>query len=303
MDNPINTSWHSFPSIYNLGHAALGSLLDGEVLVEEKVDGSQFSFGRFGDTLRVRSKGKEIFLDAPEKMFLKAIEYVQSIQHLLHDGWTYRAEYLNKPKHNSLAYDRIPANFLILFDVNTSPETYLSYEDKKIEAARIGLEVVPVFFKGTLNSYEQFQSFLETKSILGGQKIEGVVVKNYAQFGRDKKVLMGKFVSEHFKEVHQGDWKECNPGQNDIITQLIKQYRTPARWQKAVQHLTEAGALEGTPKDIGVLMKEVSQDILKECGEEIMDILKKGEWPKVHRGCVAGLPEWYKEQLAKKQFE
>ena len=37
----------SYPKIYSLGHAAILDLLDGRVIVEEKVDGSQFSFGLF----------------------------------------------------------------------------------------------------------------------------------------------------------------------------------------------------------------------------------------------------------------
>jgi len=38
----IVNSWHSYPKIYALGHAAIIELLDGEISVEEKVDGSQF---------------------------------------------------------------------------------------------------------------------------------------------------------------------------------------------------------------------------------------------------------------------
>jgi hypothetical protein len=34
-------SWHSYPSIFTLGHSAISDLLDGPVCVEEKVDGSQ----------------------------------------------------------------------------------------------------------------------------------------------------------------------------------------------------------------------------------------------------------------------
>jgi ATP-dependent RNA circularization protein (DNA/RNA ligase family) len=35
----------SYPSIYALGHRAIRELFDGPVVVEEKIDGSQFSFG------------------------------------------------------------------------------------------------------------------------------------------------------------------------------------------------------------------------------------------------------------------
>ena len=53
-----------------MGHKAIAELLKGPVYVEEKVDGSQFSFGvDENGEIRVRSKGCELVLDAPEKMF------------------------------------------------------------------------------------------------------------------------------------------------------------------------------------------------------------------------------------------
>ena len=62
----MNTSWHSYPSIYALGHRYLEELLLDPVLVEEKVDGSQFSFGVFehpeGPELRCKSKGAAGFV-------------------------------------------------------------------------------------------------------------------------------------------------------------------------------------------------------------------------------------------------
>jgi len=51
---------------------------------------------------------------------------------------------------------------------------------------------------------------------LGGCKVEGVVVKNYAkQFllgGQPMPLMMGKFVSENFKEVNQKTWKGEHTG-------------------------------------------------------------------------------------------
>jgi len=221
---------------------------------------------------------------------------------LLHPGWTYRAEYLAKPKHNILAYDRIPASHLILFDINTGQEAYLDYEAKAEEAARLGLEVVPKLLYGVLEDVAALRSLLETPSALGGQKVEGLVIKNYARFGPDKKVLMGKFVSEKFKEIHAKEWRGANPNQGDIVQIMIAAYRPPARWQKAVQHLAEAGELEQSPRDIGKLIAEVPADVEKECAEEIREALWKWAWPKIRRGLNAGMPEWYKERLMEQQF-
>lgn len=109
-------------------------------------------------------------------------------------------------------------------------------------------------------------------------------MKNYARFGRDKKALLGKFVSEAFKEVHAKEWKTSNPSNGDIILQITGTLKTAARWNKAVQHLREAGKLEDSPRDIGLLMKEVPTDIEKEEVDYIKDKLYEYAWPHIRRG-------------------
>lgn len=309
-------SWHSYPSIYTLGHSAIADLLNGPVCVEEKVDGSQFSFGVSEEVLpgeddrgyqlviRVRSKGAVLHPEAPEPMFREAVETVKRLAPVLRPGWTYRGEYLKSPRHNGLAYDRIPAQHIILFDINAGHEIYLSQEDKRAEAARLGLEVVPLLHVGVVPDIAAFRAFLDTTSVLGGQLIEGVVVKplGYDKFGKDKKALLGKFVSEAFKEVQAKAWKQDNPGRSDILDGLIATYTSQARWQKALQHLRERGEIEGSPRDIGKLMVEVPTDIEKECRDEIADALFRWAWPQVRRAVVRGMPDWYKNELLKRQF-
>jgi RNA ligase-like protein len=316
------SSWSSYPSIYNLGHRAVRSLLDYPHVVEEKVDGSQFSFGYFEvidtelDTdpvweLRIRSKGAVMVPEAPEKMFAKAVESVKARIDKLHPNWTYRAEYLQKPKHNTLAYDRVPEGNLIIFDVSTGDQQWLLPAAKKFEANRIGLECVPVLnldvddLKLRNVTLDLLRAYLDgTKSILGGQLIEGVVIKPLVElYGVDKKTLMGKFVSERFKEAHKVEWKETNPQSGDILTKLEQAYKHEGRWLKAVQHLQEAGKLQDAPQDIPSLIAEVQKDLGKEEEEAIKQILWKWAWPKISRASIKGLPEWYKERLLRLQFE
>jgi hypothetical protein len=299
-------SWHSYSSIYNLGHRAVAELLNGPVNVEEKIDGSQFSFGVSEEgEIRVRSKGAIMVPDAPEKMFSAAVSTVKELASILHPEWTYRTEYLAKPKHNTLAYDRVPKLHLIVFDVATDEETYLPYTEKAAEAERIGLECVPLIYCGVMTDVAMVRAFLDRESVLGGQKVEGVVVKpsSYNLFAPDKKVLMAKFVSEAFKEVHGGEWRKENPTPLDIIDQISLDLKTPARWNKAIQHLTEAGKIEGSPRDIGALIKEIPADIEKECVDEIKERLYQFAWPHIRRKVTAGFPEWYKSELLKRQFE
>jgi len=295
----------SYSSIFALGHRALGSdFLAGPVLVEEKIDGSQFSFGIDADgVLSCRSKGAEINVDAPEGMFARGVETAKALAPDLTPGWTYRGEYLQKPKHNTIAYARIPALHVILFDIDRGLQDYLNADEKRTEAGRLGLEVVPTFHEGPLDSLEALKALLERESCLGGAKPEGFVLKRYDRFGEDKKTLMAKYVTEAFKEVHAGEWKKSNPTPSDIITRIAEQHCTVARWQKAVQHLREAGTLDGSPRDIGALICEVPADVRKECEQEIRDALFAYAWPHISRKLTAGLPQWYKDELAQSAFQ
>jgi hypothetical protein len=311
------SAWHSPQSIYNLGHRAVTDLFSVPVQIQEKVDGSFFAFGLFTPApfdkldpesntveLRIRSKGAMMIPDAPESLFKPAVKAVKERLHLLHPGWQYRAETLAKPKHNALSYDRVPKDNIILFDVCTDEETYLPYEELCAEAKRLDLEVVPQLYAGRVSDADSLRNYLDTVSVLGGQKIEGFVIKPLIPlYGPDKKMLFGKFVSEAFKEVHRSAWKESNPGPKDIVLTLGEQYASPARYQKALIHLREAGAIEDSPRDIGKLIREIPGDVRKECEDEIKEALFKYAWPHISRIIVRQVPEWYKDLLMRKQFE
>jgi hypothetical protein len=294
---------NSYASVFAIGHKAIEAIFynGAHVVVEEKVDGSQFSMCRKDGVLACRSKGKELIISAPEKMFAKAVEVADSLP--LKDGWVYRCEYLQNPKHNTLEYSRVPKNHLILFDVATGLESYLSYADKANEAERLGIEVVPLLHEGPVENFSQFAEFMERESILGGCKIEGFVVKNYNLFTPDKKIAVGKYVSEAFKEKHGVEWSSKNPSPADFVQTLTDSLKTEARWNKAIQHLRDDGKLEGSPRDIGALLKEIQADIEKEEAANISDQLFRHFWPHIKRGVIAGFPEFYKKTLAESAFQ
>lgn len=300
----MNDKLHSYSKIYHLGHKFLADLLKGEVLVEEKVDGSQFSFGLRGEELHFRSRGATIYPETADKLFKAAVEYIVSKKEWLIDGYTYRGEVLHAPRHNTLTYGRTPKHNVVIFDIEKDDgQNFLTPYEKIAEADKLDLETVPAFALGAITDINQIKDFLEKESFLGGCKLEGVVLKNYSQFGEDKKVLMGKWVREEFKEIHQGAWKGANPSRSDVIELMIKVYRSEARWDKAIQHLRDSGKLQDAPQDIGPLMKEFQKDLLEECAAEIKEKLYEYASPRIMRGAAAGLPEYYKAKLAAKQFE
>lgn len=295
---------HSYSSIYALGHPAIKDLLTVPVIVEEKIDGSQFSFMRSGDYVFFRSKNTEIHPETTDKLFKHAVEHVLSVKDKLVENWIYRGEAVCSPRQNALTYNRTPTGGVIVFDIEAGPYQFV-VETKEAEARALGLECVPRLFEGNLTDLDILNNLLAKESVLGGPKIEGVVIKPlmYNLWGTDKKCLMGKFVSEEFKEIHRRKWKGANPTRGDVIEVLASSLRTEARWNKAIQHLREAGELESSPRDIGKLIKEIQEDTMREAEDYVKDRLWKWAKPQLARRASAGFPEFYKQLLLEKQFE
>lgn len=325
----------SFPKILAVGSPYIPNLFVGDIEITEKVDGSMIGFGidEKGD-LRIRSKGQELFVDNPERMFAEGIEYIASIKEILlaefpRGTWFY-GEYLKKPKHNVLAYERTPKNNIIIFGAFFQGTGWVSEHGKlSILAEKMGLEVVPLIFSGPISfnfpgdrvmknegvvdqqkkfdytGFERLKAMIgQTMSTLGNEIIEGIVVKNYGQtiiLGGQVYPSFGKYVREQFKERLDKTWdkEHSHGGQLDTFLQSFK---TEARWLKAVQHLKEKGELKHEPRDIGLILREVHRDIIEEERENIKNELFDLFEEKIKRISTAGFPDWYKDELLKRGF-
>jgi RNA ligase len=293
----------AFPKILHIGDKQIHDLFDGEVEITEKVDGSQFGFGKENGRLFCRSKGKEQDIDNPDMMFIKGVEYVKTIADRIPDNHTFYGEYLQKPKHNTLAYDRIPKNHIALFGAyNQETKEFYNSDTIKKYADLFEVDQIPVLHVGGFTPEKVLDMVKERVSYLGGQNIEGVVVKAYKPWlflnQIPLNVMSGKYVTEEFKEVHNKNWKAENTGKGKLEV-AISQYRSEARWNKAIQHLRDDNLLTDSPKDIGELIKEVRKDIVEEEKEAIKDTLWKIYSNDFLGAATAGLPQWYKEKLVK----
>lgn len=295
----------SFPKIFQLGTKYIKDIFDGDVEITEKIDGSQFNFGKTDGKVWMKSKNKEVFHESPN-MFKLASEYLASMWHLVPDNTAFHCEYLMKPKHNVLNYGRVPRNNLMCFGVSTPDEVFIKgYQEL---ADNIGLESVPLIYYGRVDSMEELEKYLLMDSVLGMAKIEGFVVKNYTKpcFVGDRllPITCGKFVSEKFKEKHNKDWKNEKGTKNRLLV-LMENYRSEARWQKAVQCIKEfdPASLKGEPSDIGQLIRQVQTDLHDEEEQEIKDALYKLFKKDIMNKAIAGLPEWYKKSIAWESFQ
>jgi len=292
----------AYPKIFALGTRNVKDIFDTPVQVTEKVDGSQFVFGKGMDgELYVRSKGADIYIENPQKMFQQGVDHVVSIADRLREDRIYYCEYLQKPKHNTLTYDAVPKNHLCLFGIaNTHrDEFWFDRASLEVQAEFLGIDAVPIIYEGMTNGEEIIAMVKDTESYLGGTNIEGAVVKANKQIlvaDQLYPVQTGKYVTDEFKEVHQGSWKKENTGKGkwDTYKDL---FCTEARWNKAIQHLKEVGQLEDDPRDIGKLIKEIQVDIVKEEEESIKAYLWKTFSSELLRNATRGFPEFYKQKL------
>jgi len=234
-------------------------------------------------------------LDYPDQMFAPAVAILKS--KTLPEGYVFRGEYLKNPNHNVLAYDRIPKDHIIIYDIEKADGSndYVQYMEARTIAQSFGFEVVPTYAVMDFSDLnEAFISIcLESISILGGPLIEGIVIKCYDLFDSRDKTLMCKYVRPEFKEMHTG--KTAKP-RVYIVDEIGERLANPARFDKAFQQADEQGLITGEPKDIGPMMKILNTDF-DEHVDEIKNLLYANFRKDIMRVASRGFPEWYKAKL------
>ena len=290
----------SYGKVINLGNPMTENALIGEVIVQEKLDGSQFRWGVNEDGILVIGSRKKDITDDPDGLFISGWDYLRSIEEtiLKYPKNTYFfGEYMKTAQHNTLKYDAIPTNHIMLFDCIKDGK-YVDKQTLEFIAKDLNIDVVPELYKGTITVDGIKELLALAKPYLGGEMIEGVVVKNYTQtilLGGSVFPLFTKYVQPAFREKHMGN-KEFQP-KVQFMEELKEELRNPNRWEKAYQHLKEVGELTGELRDIPTIMNEVKKDIEEEEKEYIKERLYKKFSSEIIRNSVRGLPEWLKEKL------
>ncbi len=293
----------AFPKIFAIGTDYIKDIFQNEVEITEKIDGSQFSFGKVSGELYMRSKGCIQYKDKHDKMFSLAVAYALSIESLIPDNMVFYCEYLKTERHNILKYNRVPKNNLVMFGASSINDSFVS--DWRDYAEKFYIEAVPVIYKGSINSSDEIIKLLDIESVLGGCKIEGIVVKNYLKpfllGGQPIPLMSGKFVSESFKENHKENWGKEYSTKGKWET-FLGSFKTEALWNKSIQRLKEESKLENSPRDIGLILKEINKDIEDEQKEDVKEFLWNEYKREIFANATRGLPEWYKQKIMDNSF-
>lgn len=309
------------PKGYGKKVTELARLHEDDVVIQEKIDGSQISwYVDANGVLHVQSKGKAISNESCADGFRKSFDHLTRLHNsgLIPSGIIFRGEALKAKKHNIATYEREPKGNIVIYDYAhfnlveddkveggyraqfTYPEANKLQEELEAYAEKFQIDFAPVYAilpRLTVFTEEMFNKHYENESVLGGP-IEGVVLKNYNQVCNEGKTLMGKWVADKFKEV-AGKKSGTPKGAPSVspIFDLAVNYRTEARWRKAIQHLGDEGKLSNSVKDIGPLVEEIKRDIEDEELDRIKDALYALHRKDFHRVWLDGFPQFYKKVL------
>ncbi len=200
-----------------LTSSEIDALLDGEIVVEEKIDGGICGVSWRKDAYMHYAQGRGRVIQYTEnskpfygfnKWIYSNYEKIQKIpdEHIIYGEWM-------GASHN-IYYDLLP-DYFIAFDVwNNIKNKFLSYTEKTNLLERLEFSQVPLLFQGPVPKHTKGHSTKDDKILdvitdmvtkskySTNQLAEGVVVKNY----KKNKLLMGKYVRQEFSDSLDEHW-------------------------------------------------------------------------------------------------
>lgn len=262
-----------------------------EIIIQEKIDGSNTAIYNDNGKIRYFSRSQELTGEDGLNGFIKWIKFRENkILENLPIGYVLYGEWLGQGKinYNSLAKQgKIEPYYAFdlvkeIIDKPTEDEdftrVFASIEEMKEIANKIGLKIVPELDRIILNSYEELkQKYVDDqKSALEGTDCirEGIVIKT---IDGNKRI---KIVGDKFQEV-----KSIKNGETKSPYSFLDKYITPMR---VCKFLTTIGIENPKTEDYREIFKKldiIAEDILNEEKEQILKdisrIIKKQAIPNI----------------------
>lgn len=173
---------------------------------------------------------------------------------------------------HTVPYPDDTRNKFYVFDIfDTETETYDNdYDHLKEVAEYLGVNIVPLFYKGEFVSWEHCMSFVG-KTDLGGEYGEGVVVKS----GNTSI----KIVGEKFKETKgHNEGKTLTPEQLEILAkkkELVESIVTKARVAKLLNKFVDENILpeDWCEQDMSIVAKNLPRRCYDDCLKEEPEVV------------------------------
>lgn len=259
------------------------------IIIQEKLDGANASFQLEGDKVICFSRNTQLDEHNTLRGFYNWVQENINPDDLVEKA-IYFGEWLTKHK---LDYGD-NANKFYLFDIyDEDTERYISFDLVKLQAEKLKLNLVPVFYEGKFQSLEHVQSFVGKSTL--GEFGEGIVVKNVNYTDKHGHQQFTKVVSDVFAEKAQVK-KQVIKQPVDQLQEFVDSTVNKARVSKIIHKLVDEGILEEdyAIEDMGTILKNTGTRVFDDVVKEELDELLKMVKSKIGRM----LPQIVKQVLA-----
>jgi len=260
-----------------ISNAGLNYLFNCPVIITEKVDGSNICLSANGIHARsVNGEPRHKSFDLLKAMWASKIHRFNALcwdNTYIYGEWCYA-------KH-SIKYNRLPG-YLLIFGVRQS-YTWWKWEQVEELARELDIPTVPMigsnvfirpngerFTTYLTSSYleEMFRQAIINGSLLGGEHIEGFVIRNYYAFdNRDFEMNIAKWVrKDHVQtDVHWTNQKiiknelggkTMKTNETDELLKSLTMYQRFLAYKWGMEHVAETRAYLFTIEQIEKLLKE-----------------------------------------------
>lgn len=270
-----------FMDIERIKETNIGGFEVGDyIIIQEKVDGSNAAIRYDNENNCIVAQSRNHILSISNNL-RGMYEWSQTldkdkIKKVLGDNLCLFGEWLQP---HTLKYPDEKYNQFYAYDVyDTKAEKYLPQDIVEEIAKELGLNFVPVFYKGEFLSWEHCMSFVG-KTEMGGEYGEGIVCKNMTKLNspNGRTPFYIKIVGEKFQETHTHHVKvvDLNKLKADEENKaLCESIVTEARVAKILHKLVDEGILPENwgAKEMPIVAKNLTRRVFEDCMKEEPEI-------------------------------
>lgn len=275
-----------FMDIERIKEVNVGGFEKGDfVIIQEKIDGANAAIRYDCESDCVVAQSRKNILSIGNNL-RGMYEWSQTIdkdkvREILGDNLVLFGEWLVP---HTVKYPTEKYNQFYAYDIyDTETEKYLPQDVVEEKAKKLGLNFVPVFYKGEFQSWEHCLSFVG-KTEMCGEMGEGIVVKNQSKLNdpNGRTPFYIKIVSEKFQETHEHHAKIVSPEQlkaQEENKALCESIVTEARVTKILHKLVDEGILPENwgAKEMSIVAKNLCSRIYEDCMKEEPETVAKIE--------------------------
>ena len=256
-----------YPKIRRVGHEKTRGILDDPtdfVVIQEKVDGSNFRFWLEDGEIRFGSRRVDYVDEKNYEEWAKAIEYIKSKVNPedLREDFIYVGEFI---RPHTVQYDFDSAPPFVGFDIlNRWTGDIIHYLISYAEFDSLGLPFINTYFVGEAGLITDvlIEELKKKKSAYGAEVQEGVVLKNYSRN------IFAKSVNPEFLEDFKKKFGDKVKPKMTAEAKVVERFITPARVKKIITQIYEdKGSVSA--EDIPQILRDTVNDMLE---EEILTI-------------------------------